>query len=394
MKRACMRVGVLLTVLCTAPSVMAEAIPVSLGEFTGRSGDRLKEAVVNAISASDELRLSTKSPLVVAGKTKRKRRRTIATLVVTDRTTGVEVARHKFKGRAKVWNSITEEFWVVFGQALTSAYAPHIPPPPKKEPDPPKPPPVSKPPVVENEEPATSSGASPLEVFVGARIFNRSFAYTDDIYGVMRDYNVGAAPAVVGELTWFPGAHWTDGPGAHIGIRFRGHGVIGLASETADGARFETRAFGLEGGLVGRIPLLAHAFLLDLSMGWDVFDVDTDGAEGALLPAIGHTWVRAGAGFEVVLGAGVHIRGDFGWLFVLDTGEFGSNAWFPRLTAGGLTGALWVGVDVFEGLTIQAGFEARRYWTAMLPEYGDKYIVGGSVDQYLMGTLRIGYRMP
>jgi hypothetical protein len=243
--------------------------------------------------------------------------------------------------------------------------------------------------------PARARSVWPLHVALGGRVFNRSFEYSDDIYGVMRDYHVDVGPMIAGELEWFPGAHVTDGAGAHFGLRLRGYGVVGVTSATERGAEHGTSAFGIEGGLVGRIPILDHEIRLDVSAGWDVYEVEAPRVGPPLVPDLAWLWVRPGIALRVVFGdTGLSLYGDFGWLFVLDAGDLGSAAWFPRLTAGGLSGSVFLAVDVFEGLELSAGFEARRYWTAMRPELGDKLIVGGVVDQVLMGAIRLGYRLP
>lgn len=404
------RVSVLfvaLAMLLVAPAAMAE-VKLALGKFEGKKADGFKKALVEGLLNSGEVALSPSARLVIHGKTKKKRKKWRATAILFDRKTGAEVARRVFKGgkkSKKLWNKVRSEFWDTMGSAITSAHnrlaaeAPKKkdPPPGKKEPA--KKPVAKKPKKADKPKPKASAGTraqslSPLQVALGGRVFNRSFSYTDDLYGVMRDYSVDVGPMIAGEALWFPGAHVTDGAGAHIGLRFRGYGVIGVASETTSGESFGTTAFGLEGGLVGRIPIFDHEILLDVSAGHDVYEVETPSSGAALVPNIAYTWIRPGIGFRAVFGAGVSMSGDFGWLFVLDTGELGTDAWFPRLAAGGLSGSVFVNVDVFEGLEVQLGFEARRYWTEMLPEFGDKFIVGGVVDQYLMGTLRLAYRMP
>lgn len=400
-------IALLIATLLVAPSALAD-VELAMGQFDGRgkAPQKLKQAVTTALIESGAVSISKGAALTISGRGVKVKRRWRAIIKVVD-SSGTEVITHVFKGgkkARKLWAKVESTLWSTIGDSVTSAHAAELKkqaaaakPDPKKDPDPvpdkpdPKKDPDVKPP--EDSSGPRAASLSPLQVALGGRVFTRSFEYTDDIYGVMRNYNVDAAAMVAGEVTWFPGAHFTDGAGAHFGLRFRGHGVIGLSSQTTDGTSYATTAYGLEGGLVGRIPIFDHEILIDVSAGTEVYDVEAP-ESGQLVPNLGYTWIRPGVGFRVAFGYGLSMSGDFGWLFVLDTGELGTDAWFPRLTGGGLSGSVFLAIDVYEGLEIQAGFEARRYWTAMRPELGDKYIVGGVVDQFLMGTVRLGYRMP
>ena len=124
-------------------------------------------------------------------------------------------------------------------------------------------------------------------------------------------------------------------------------------------------------GVVGLLVALAAARLAGLAIAMVTI----------ALPIVG---VPLAKRLTLVTGAGAHK--------VWEKGEL-AQSFFPRHKVGAVDGSLGVQWHLGEAWRLEVGAEYRRYYYAMRPEPGDRFIVGGAVDQYLSGTISMGFEL-
>ena len=248
------------------------------------------------------------------------------------------------------------------------------------------------------EEPDAARGAavaqrrpSPLGLLVGFRGYSRRFTFHDDMFDVMRRYSLGAAPAVFLDAAWYPLAHSEGGILAHLGV-MAGY-EHGFATRTNDGAGgdLETRMMAFFAGLRMRLPLGAHELAASFTYGQHSFTIDGD--EQRPFPDVKYSYLRPALDATFRLG-NVSFGGHVGHRFLLSSGALESDTWFPRLTGAGIDLGLFVGRVLWKTLEARAGADLRRYYFTMHPEVGDRYVVGGAVDQFLSLWVGLHYRIP
>ena len=65
---------------------------------------------------------------------------------------------------------------------------------------------------------------------------------------------------------------------------------------------------------------------------------------------------------------------------------------FPHVAAGGFDASIGAAVPLGIGFELRATFDYQHYFFAMNPNPGDRYILGGALDQYIGGTLSLAFR--
>jgi hypothetical protein len=272
-----------------------------------------------------------------------------------------------------------------------------VPPPPRRVAPPEAP--AAREPAVEAELPAPATlpraarNEVPVEVGVGAAFFTRNLSYVDDLFGALRPYQLGGAPALRLSVAWYPGAHFSRGTLSHVGLEARASYALGLSSRNAAGVEFPTRALSYEASLRGRLPAGRHAFGLAVGYGRDLFDIQPAGAAQAGVPAVAYGYARGGLDAQLWLTESIGVKARAGWRQLLSTGGFQTTAWFPRQRGAGIDAALAGTLAVAEGLEVELGAELRRYFFALEPEPGDANVAGGALDQYLVGTLGLSWAL-
>lgn len=225
---------------------------------------------------------------------------------------------------------------------------------------------------------------SPLELAVGFQWGLRDHDYADDLFGALRAYQHTGVTSLAARLLWYPGAHFSRGLAAHLGVDAELNLGLGLSTETQDGqSEFATSALSLAASLRGRIPLGRHELGLFAGIAIDRFALDD--AE-ALFPNVAYTSLRPGVTGRFWLGDRVSLSPHFAWRVVLDAGAITGADWFPRASVGGLDAGLVVGVGVVGPLELQLAGTYRRYFFTMNPEVGDPWIAGGALDQRVTAT--------
>lgn len=263
-------------------------------------------------------------------------------------------------------------------------------PPQEQEPAAPEPVEETAPEVDDQEDP--TDRPSPLDAMLLFRVFGRRLEYQDDPSGNLREYDLGLGPSLGGELHWYPGAHFTDGVAANIGLELRLESAVGISSETPQGEELGTGSFQLGVGIRGRIPLGSHELGILLGYGKHTFSVDPpEGSEVGLVPDVDYNFLRMGADgrIEIVDRLALGLRAAF--LLVLSEGAITSQSWFSNGSANGIEAQADVRYALLPPLELRLGATWQRYFYDMgsTPEDAamGRPVAGGAVDQYLSGFL-------
>ncbi|MGE0321225.1 MAG: hypothetical protein AB7S68_02920 [Polyangiaceae bacterium] len=245
------------------------------------------------------------------------------------------------------------------------------------------------------DEPASKSDRDALRLALRGGVMNRKFEYTDDLNGTLRPYDLGAAPFARLDLEWYPLAGGDSAVG-NLGLVGGYQQAFALSSETSDGTKLDTSSREFNVGLRWRFPIGDHELGLSARYGQHTFTLD-DGDRN-FIPSVNYGYIRpaldARLGFgSVFLGLGV------GYRFVLDSGEFAEQPWFPDQSVGAVDGHLEFGLAVGD-LDLFLGGAIERYFFTLNPDPdnvgvtddGDA-VAGGALDQYLYGYLGLAYHL-
>ncbi|MEQ8983100.1 MAG: hypothetical protein RL846_34475, partial [Deltaproteobacteria bacterium] len=239
-------------------------------------------------------------------------------------------------------------------------------------------------------EPASMS-TSPIVARLDFRLFSRSLSYNDDIFGELRPYEVVGAPAIGGQITWFIPALFTNDWYRHFALDLSGQYALGLSSQNASGAVFDTSAITIDAGGYARLPLGRHEIGALVGMGVDTFSIaDADGVS-AEVPGVTYVTARFGGRVRFFVTDEISVRAEGAYRLVLGAGEIRDDEWFPRASVGSADAQLGVSYDLGYGFYADAGFAMRRFFYSFNPEPGDPWIAGGAADQYFAGNVSIGW---
>lgn len=255
------------------------------------------------------------------------------------------------------------------------------------------------------------SGPSPLELMAGFRAYNRTFSYKDSLAELYPDlqikplytYELPLGPALIVDIRFYPGAFFTSGAGANIGLSARfeqGFATRSVYAENTDGeVELETAMQEIRAGLRYRIPLDKHEVGISAEYGIHKFRLagDEDGTvnpDFPLIPDTDYRLIRPGldARFrfsEFLLGVHAAPR------ILLSMGELESEVWFPGATGMGFDAGVMIGYAIIPSLDVVAGFDYMRYgfdFNAIPDE--NVVVAGGATDQYLSGYVGLLFRLP
>lgn len=352
----------------------------------------------------------------VEGRVNRVRRRWSAQLVVRQGSDGEQVEETSFTGRNlnRVGSSVRDGVWRRLGSAIQSAEAPAARRQPEvveqrrpiEQVDDEEDPPgfggddggdEEEEEEAEDDDGGGGTAGSPLEVAAGLRVFTRSLDYTDDIFGELRAYAMAGAPAVFGDISWFPAAHFTTGFPTWLGITLELETAFLLTSSDSDGVEYPTSSAAWLAGARLRVPVGNHEIGGLIGYGGHSYSIDdatTDmGQRDPQVPAVSYTFVKIGGDARVHLTDRLVMRARLGWKFLTGMGEIQKEDWFPRMTGGGLDLGVGFGFEIGGGIEARIDFDLRRYFFSMNPEPSDTWIAGGALDQYFAGSLGIAWRM-
>lgn len=248
------------------------------------------------------------------------------------------------------------------------------------------------------DAPAPPQGPSPaaIDVSLGARWYGRFFAYNQDVFGELRNYDLAAAPALSATVEWYPGAHFSRGPASWFGLIAQGAYVVGVSSRDSRDTVYGTTAFWFDVGLRVRIPLGLHDLGLHATYGQQHFSIANNGGGGPSandpgVPGVQYQSVRVGASVRIGASERVGILLGASGLPLISAGDIAQN-YFVRATAAGVEAQLGLAIGLVSGLELRVLADARRYFYAMNPRVGDAWVAGGALDHHLTAGAAIAFR--
>jgi hypothetical protein len=254
-----------------------------------------------------------------------------------------------------------------------------------------------------------AKGLSPLDLTAGLRPVHRTFEFHDTPYPLLR-YELPLGPLLFIDLNWFPGSHFTEGPGEWIGITagfekgFATQSVFDEGKPTEKTLKTDQQQFYVGGRF--RLPIGEHMLGATGTYGRHKFDLAGDDGPCAptamppinspcpKIPDVNYSYVKVGID-------GMFRFGDFmagarvGKRIVMGTGAL-KTIWFPNVKAQSLEAGVTVGYRLVSMLDLVAGFDWLRYGFDFNPVDPNRraYVAGGAVDEYLSGYIAFRFHLP
>jgi hypothetical protein len=249
----------------------------------------------------------------------------------------------------------------------------------------------------EEEEEVEAPDGSPrpwIDASVGLRFFSRNLSWNDDLFGALRAYELGGAPAIAVSTTWYPGGHFSDGIPAALGIAFDFEHAFAVESTTSDGDRFPTTELAWGIGVRARFRIATVEVLPVVQYGGHVYAIDPAGPGNPrpAIPDVSYRFIRFGAAGRMEVIPKFVVDFSAAYLSVSEAGEIISELYFPNGSAAGIEGGLGAAYNLGGAVWIEVGFDLRRYFYSMNPTPGDLWVAGGAVDQYLGARFGLAIR--
>jgi hypothetical protein len=329
-----------------------------------------------------------------------KRRRLSVSLEVR-RANGQVVGRLRVRGvSAQVAvERVEAELWPAIVASVSDA-APEPEPvaevrvEPEPRPEPPPREPVARVEVEAQAEPAPiddPAGWRWLSLSVGPELYGRHYSYRDDIFEVLRAYDLTATPALTATAEVYPVA---DRPGALAGLGLAGRftHVPRFDTEDVAGSRYESKAQSYVAGARYRLHLARVEVAGALDYGSQTFSIaPVADAPDPDFPDARYRYLRAGIGAAAPLWSGLGVAAGIGYRQVLASGEIEDDDFFPRSSARGIDAELELSYALMLGFDVRAGAALERYGHDLDPEPGDPRVAGGALDQYPRFYVRLGF---
>jgi hypothetical protein len=297
---------------------------------------------------------------------------------------------------------IKREFWKTAGPAIETARAPEPPAPPAPAPSQPAWPadvivaPRTPPPAEEGSPGAgTREGKrerkrerklSMFEASVSLNTLTRTLRFREAYALGASDYQLAAAPLVIGSARIYPGTYARAVIGCCIGLDGSIQRAFSLGSQSADGVTYRTRFESYTASLVGRIPLALHELNVLAGYGVQRFLIADSARASPPTPSVDYRHIRLGGAGRFALGSRIKLGFEASYLLVLGTGQLASAAWYPRNTGSGVEGTVYVDVSLIGGLAARARVSYQRSAFAFAPPTNQRS-ESGVVDTYITAGL-------
>jgi hypothetical protein len=235
---------------------------------------------------------------------------------------------------------------------------------------------------------------SPVEARAGLLLLNRNFSYRDDLAGSTRPYTLPVGAALGLGAAYYPGAHFTNGVLAHLGLTFDASHSIGMSTQGPNDVSYPTNDSRWGIGARGRLPLGASELGLSVGFARHGFSVEaahpSDGTPD--IASVSYGQVRIGADTRIGLGD-VNLYAGAAYRAVVDTGEISDVAWYPGASAQGFSLDLGIGYRLPLGFEVRADVGTEMYFIDFHASAEDPDAVGGATDRYLGGSLSAVWHM-
>lgn len=252
---------------------------------------------------------------------------------------------------------------------------------------------------------SSSGRPSPLYARLGARLYSRSFRYTDPLHEVfpsqgfpeMLTYNLAAAPMVFGRVDWYPLAHFQGGFPAHVGIS--GGYELGIATDVEFRGEFLKQSHSV--WYVGpkfRLPIAQHEIGLFGAFGNHSFAVDGDAPLNGgrdVFPDVSYRFLDIGLDARLMFDD-VRLGGHAKYRMLLGYGDIASDGWFPETSGRALSLGGEVGWKLSETIELMVGVDVLQYGLTFSPAAGAEpdRVAGGATDRYVSAWGALGFTWP
>jgi len=231
-----------------------------------------------------------------------------------------------------------------------------------------------------------------LDVSAGVRLSHRALRWNDDLFGEQRPYTLPLAPWLTVDAQWFPGAHFTSGGLAHLGVYASLGVAVGVTSEDSMGRAYDTSAFDVRAGLRGRLPLGSHALYAGLGYELRSFSLAPPGDPADPgVPGVSYGAATVDLDARVGLATSITLLAGVSGGLPLGFGDLGERL-FPAASGGAVELRAGVAWAFFSRYELRAIASYRRYFLAMNPSPGDRWVAGGLVDEFASLSLSVTLR--
>ncbi|MHB1845289.1 MAG: hypothetical protein ACYCWW_10700 [Deltaproteobacteria bacterium] len=242
---------------------------------------------------------------------------------------------------------------------------------------------------------ASSADERPMPVVVdfdlGGGTLGRWLDYKNDLFNALGSYALPAGPLVSGGLALYPGALWTRGLLADVGLVGDFEHSLGLTS-SYQGTAFPTLDDCWTAGLRLRIPIDASELGVSGRYGEQAFRLGAlPWSTPAPIPNYSYVFVEPGLDARVQLGLFALLL-DASWLDVVGDG-IAASGYFPHASVGAVAGGLHLAFALWDALELRVGADYQRYFFSFNPVPGDAHVAGGALDQYLAATAAVALRI-
>lgn len=233
-----------------------------------------------------------------------------------------------------------------------------------------------------------------IQLALDAGVSSRHLGWKDDLFGTLRDYSLPAAPIAGGELTVYPGAVFTRGRAAWIGLAARVEALIGVDSRRSQhGDSLPTRAGGFSTALRLRAPLSFGAAWVDAGLAGRTFVIDGAGSTDPDFPSVRFLGPRFGLGAELALPAHLALAARAGASLWTTGGEIASSAWFPAAQSWGIDTGLRLRWALPRGFAPYADLGWSRDLVALHPQVGAARVAGGAAEDRFAARLGLEWTL-
>jgi hypothetical protein len=226
---------------------------------------------------------------------------------------------------------------------------------------------------------------------LGPRVVSRAFVFTDNFAG-LPGYNLPGAPALAGEVEFFPAAHMSGTLARNVGFAAFYETSIGAKTTTADGSSGATLSRAYRLGARYRVPIASSAVLLGADYAQHYFNLTVD---NALPPNVNYSAVRPSITGRVAMGPKLTLGITAAYLHILSVGQLGAGDRFPNITSLGAEASAMLSYQLDNELELGVGADLRHYAHAMNVQAGDRQdrLVGGALDEHFGATMLLTYRL-
>jgi hypothetical protein len=263
---------------------------------------------------------------------------------------------------------------------------------PVRAPPPVAPPPEEpRPPAEAAAAPATAPAPAPegeaptiVRLAIGARGYQRSLKWTDDLFQRMPRYDLPLATAAAVDAELYPFAIVTRSPLSRLGVVTAFEQTLGLSSKDTEGQVYETNSMRFRVAAQYSQPI--SILTLRVHAGWSMQSFGFASVSSAQpkvnIPDVRYAALRGGLAVGVRLIGPLSFEVGGAYQYVLSSGEIASSAFFARATTGGADFTADLTWRIFRNLEARLGAEYQRYWLTLNPQPGDPWIAGGALDEY------------